>query len=167
MSPLTPDEHAYYLQRLAEAEQIVEKYLDECIDGNSFGLVMAVFEKIASPLHFLRQEQPQPIGSDGRETMNPPKPEPERHIHDPAKKPSRIFGEGTQWKQKTSPWGQPQEWSRQDYLADPLHQDILADLIRQKEGQPDAKVEVEHEGFVYWANPSKDGRWYLNRRRQP
>ena len=166
MSPLTDDEHGYYESCLRDAQSIVKSLLEfgpeASLSSADDLFVTAVFEKIASPLHFLRQEQ-RPRGPDMIDSTTGK----DIYFDKTPKKPSRIFGEGTQWKQKTSPWGQPQEWSRQDYLVDQAHKDILQDLIKQLEGQPDAKVEEPYNGYIYWANPSKDGRWYLNRRRQP
>jgi len=159
VSPLTPDEKATYQELLDEAWEIADMVFE---DDLRLPACLAVFEKIASPLYFLRQEQ-RPRGPDMIDSTTGK----DIYFDKTPKKPSRTFGEGTQWKQKTSPWGQPQEWSRQDYLVDQAHKDILQDLIKQLEGQPDAKVEEPYNGYIYWANPSKDGRWYLNRRRQP
>ena len=163
MSPLSQYESDHYLGALYDAHAIVMKW-DLALSKKAqpsrdayFSLVEAVFEKIAPNLFYLRQEQP----LDARIASE------RAFLKQEPKKPSRIYGETpeTHWQPKTTSWGEEQEWSRDDYLRSEDDLGILEKIIREKAGQPDAKYEVTHQGYVYWANQSKDGsHWYLNRR---
>ena len=63
--PLTPDENKTYQDTLRTAFRIADPIVrEECPQGTieEFAVVVAaVFEKIASPLHFLRQESTGPV----------------------------------------------------------------------------------------------------------
>ena len=158
--PLTPDEVKYYQGKLNKAALIVKDIFEFEDEIQVYPLIAAVFERIASPLHFLRQKP-----YEGPDMINP---ETGKGIYfdKTPKKPSRIFGEGTQWRDKTDKHGRPYQYAGEHYLHDALHKSILGRLQAQKTAQPDAWVQEEAEGWLYWANPSSKG-WYLNRRRLP
>ena len=146
---VTLNEKNYYIKRLTLAAHIVNEagLIHKDITGEEtigYEVLVAVFGKIASPLHFLRQEQDTRIPSD-------------KAVHP---KPSRIPLESTPWRASTSPWGDEQEGCSEDKLIGDDRK-ILADL---KLG---AFKKVKHGGWEYTANQSKkNGVWYLNRRRQ-
>ena len=139
MNPLTQDEKARYRQDLLDAAEIVQGTAwgtQEIPDEVFIPVMLRVFDKIASPLYFLRQE--------------PQAPE--------AKKPSRIYGEGTQWTSRTAKkTGLPYESASQDKLF-PADQQTLQE-VREQPDAPMAKGE-----YRYWAHEWQ-GKWYLNRRR--
>ena len=154
MSPLTDDEKATYKGLLDEAWEIADSFEDEM----HLPACLAVFEKIAPPLYFLRQAEKDKYQGPYTVEVVPASD---------TQKPSRIYGnEQTGWRDGSDKYDRPYQYAGERWVLEANHKEIMARLRQQKEAQPDAYVKEEHNGWEYWVNPSSKG-WYLNRRRLP
>ena len=137
---LTEDEHDYYVEMLVKATRIFEDALGGTVTPKSERnlLIHTVFDKIASPLHYLREE-----------------PQPEKGVKAPSKGVTVV----TQFKKATKP--NPQGMTEYTY-ADNVKSDLMQVLqYLRVQGN-----ELKSYGGRVYALSFFNGRDYLWRKKE-